>query len=230
MSDFAGNAYPNADNYPEPSFPEGSVSIPLIDPDEGELITVQYSPVWQPWLMSAVNQLLQYSTWDVSHDDKIQTVNQAAYLKWLLRTPVDVSSPTVPTPYWDDDTSVDDEELKEIQEWYGEVEDANAAADELTFVENAVIWILTGFVATAAAPTLGGAAAAAIFFRTTAVRFVLAFNKGDVGEAIRVVIDGADYGNVDTSELAAEQVIELEVNGLADTPTHDIMIITKPVP
>jgi len=138
--------------------------------------------------------------------------------------------PDVPTPYWDDDTSVDDEATPEAQEWYGEVTDALAPADELTFVENVVIWLLTGFVAVAAAPTLGGAAAAALFFRTTAVRFVLAFNRGDTDEIIRVVIDSADYGTVNTSDVAVGGIIELPINGLADLPNHDILIITQPVP
>jgi len=110
------------------------------------------------------------------------------------------------------------------------VTDALAPADELTFVENVVIWLLTGFVAVAAAPTLGGAAAAALFFRTTAVRFVLAFNRGDTDEIIRVVIDSADYGTVNTSDVAVGGIIELPINGLADLPNHDILIITQPVP
>ena len=144
---------------------------------------------------------------------------------WESECPTDV-----PTPYWDDDTSVDDEATPEAQEWYGEVTDALAPADELTFVENAVIWLLTGFVAVAAAPTLGGAAAAALFFRTTAVRFVLAFNRGDTDEIIRVVIDSADYGTVNTADVAPGGIIELPINGLADLSTHDILIITQAAP
>jgi len=224
--DFAGNAYPNIDNYPFVSFPE-AVTPPQVDPDDDELIYVAYNLEWQRVLLAAVDQLCQYSTWLGDHDQKIEAMNRATYLKWLLQMPVEIGETDYPTPFWDDDTSVDDEQPADEQDWYGEVTNPDAPADELTFVENAVIWLLTGFVAIAAAPTLPGAAAAAIFFRTTAVRFTLAFNRGDVREVFRVVVDAIDYGEVDTQDLAVGEIIEVAIDGLDDLPTHEIMLIKK---
>ena len=175
--------------------------------------------------MASVDQLLLYSTWQGDHDAKITAVNRAALLKWQLQFPVQIAEVDYPTPYWDDETSVDDEMPAESQEWYGQVTNPTAPADELTFVENAVIWLLSGFVLVAAAPTIIGAAPAAIFFRTVAVRFTLAFNRGDVRELFRVVIDAIDYGQVDTDGLAMGDIIELNVDGLADLSTHDILIV-----
>ena len=224
--DLPGNAYPNPDNFASSSFNQ-AVNPPDFEPDDDELIYVAYSLHWQQVLLGAVDQLCQYAAWVGNHDEKILAVNRAVYLKWLLTMPVEVGDTDYPTPFWDDDTSVDDELPAGEQDWYGEVTDSDAPADELTFIENAVIWILTGFVAIAAAPTIIGGAAAAIFFRTTAKRFTLAFNRGDTRELFRVVIDAADYGEVDTDGLATGEIIELSVDGLADTAQHDIMIIKK---
>lgn len=222
--DFAGNFYPNPDNYPAVSFPQEIVP-PDIDPDEEELIYVAYNLQWQPVLMAAVNQLLQYSTWIGDHDAKIQAVNRANFLKFLLTMPVEIGETDYPTPYWDDDTSVDDEMPADEQDWYGYVENATAPADEMTFVQSAVIWILTGFVALVLSPTLPIGAAAAVTFRTLATRFTLAFNRGDIAEQFRVIIDAQDYGTVDTSAMAVGDVVEFNVDGLAELAEHDIMIV-----
>lgn len=222
--DFPGNEYPNPQNYPEASFPQ-ELMPPGVDPDEFPTMLVEYSTEWTEVLMAAVDQLLQYSSWAGSHDDKILAVNRATNLKWQLQDPVIVGDEEFPAPYWDDETSVDDQAPADEQEWYGQVTNPTAPPGELTFVENAVIWLLAGFVLVAAAPTIVGAAPAAIFFRTVAVRFTLAFNRGDVRELFRVVIDAIDYGTVDTDGLAVGDIIELDVNGLADLATHDILIV-----
>lgn len=222
--DFPGNFYPNPSNYPEPSFPQ-ELTAPEVDPDEGETILVAYSPEWTAVLMAAVDQLLQYSSWAGTHDDKITAVNRASNLKFMLQNPIIVGDEEFPAPYWDDETDVDDQLPAEEQEWYGQVINPEAPADELTFIENAVIWLLSGFVLVAAAPTIIGAAPAAIFFRTIAVRFTLAFNRGDIRELFRVVIDAVDYGEVDTDGMDVGDIIELNIDGLADLPTHDILIV-----
>lgn len=218
------NLHPNPDNFPEVSFPQGLIP-PDIDPDEFPTILVEYGTGWTEVLMAAVDQLLQYSSWAGTHEEKIAAVNRASNLKWQLQEPALVGDEEFPSPYWDDETSVDDQMPAEEQEWYGQVTNPSAPANELTFVENAVIWLLAGFVLVAAAPTIIGAAPAAIFFRTVAVRFTLAFNRGDVRELFRVVIDAVDYGEVDTDALALGDIIELNVDGLADLPTHDILIV-----
>lgn len=222
--DFPGNYYPNESNYPAVSFPQEIVP-PDIDPEENDLIYVAYNNQWTEVLMAAVDQLCQYSTWLGDHDAKILAMNRAVQLKWLLQLPVEVGETDYPTPFWDDDTSADDQMPAEEQEWYGMVTNPSAPADELTFVENAVIWIFQGFIALVLAPALPVGVAAAITFRTLATRFTLAFNRGDIIEQFRVIIDAEDYGNVDTADLAAGEVVEFTVDGLPEAAYHDIMIV-----
>lgn len=222
---YSDNFTPNPFNFPVPSF-HHEVAAPDVDPDEGETILVAYNEDWSPVLAAACNQLLEYSSWIGDHDDKILAVNRATNLKIQLMTPVYVGEREVPAPFWDDETDVDDEAKPEDQTWYGEVTNPTAPADELTFVENAVIWILTGFVAFALLPSGPGSIAGGLFFRTVATRFTLAFNRGDVREVIRVVIDAADYTEVDTGGMSVGDIIEIKIDGLADLPKHDILLVT----
>jgi len=126
---------------------------------------------------------------------------------------------SMPTPFWDEAQDLDDEESSGDQIWYGEVTDPDAPADELEFVENAAIWVITGFIAYAG--QIGGA----VFFNTVAPRFVLAWKRGDVAEVIRVVIDAADYGTVDTSTVSVGEIIQLNVLPDPDLETHDILLV-----
>jgi hypothetical protein len=222
--DFPGNYYPNQSNYPAVSFPQ-EIIPPDIDPDENDLIYVAYNKEWTEVLMAAVDQLCQYSTWLGDHDAKIQAMNRAVMLKWLLQLPVEIGETDYPTPFWDDGTDVDDEMPAEEQEWYGMVTNPSAPADELTFVENAVIWIFAGFIALVLSPALPAGVAAAVTFRTLATRFTLAFNRGDIVEQFRVIIDAQDYGTVDTSGLAVGEVMEMTIDGLEDLAEHDILIV-----
>lgn len=220
----ADNLYPGVQNFAVVSFPQ-EVPPPLVDPDEGETMLVAYSPEWTAVLMAAVDQLLQYSSWVGDHDEKIIAVNRATNLKILLQTPVEVAEREYPTPYWDTETDVDDEAPAEEQEWYGMTTNPTAPPGDVTFIQNAVIWILTGFVALVLSPSLPVGAAAALTFRTLATRFTLAFNRGDIGEQFRVIIDAQDYGNVDTEGLGVGDIVELNVDGLEDLPFHDILIV-----
>jgi hypothetical protein len=222
---YSDNLYPSDFNFPVPSFHQ-EVTPPDVDPDEGETILVAYNPDWSPVLAAACNQLQQYASWAGTHDEKVLAVERAANLKDQLMTPVDVPERDYPAPYWDEETDAEAEEPEGIQEWYGLVEDAAAPPDELTFVQNAVIWLFTGFVLIAASPSLVGSIGAAVAFRTLANRFVLSFNKGDVREQIRVIIDAKDYGNIDTDDIPDGEVMDMTINGLDDADFHDIMIIT----
>lgn len=221
------NFYPNGLNYPVVSFPQ-ALPAPEVDPDDPdlEMILVEYNPAWTEVLMAAVDQLLQYSSWEGDHDAKILAVNRASNLKWLLQEPVDITE-EVPAPYWDSDEDVDDEEPAETQEWYGMVTNPTAPADELTFVENAVIWIFTGFIALVLAPALPAGVAAGLAFRTLATRFTLAFRRGDVIEQIRIIIDAKDYGTVNTGDVAVGEIIEVDVNGIDPADFHDILLVVS---
>lgn len=226
---FTQNTYPNPTNFPEVSFPE-ELTPPPVDPDDPdlEMILVEYNPAWTKVLMAACDQLGQYSSWVGTDDEKKLAVNRAIILKILLQTPVDITE-EVPAPYWDDDADVDDEATPEEQDWYGEVTNPTAPANELTFVENAVIWIFTGFIALVLSPALPAGVAAGLAFRTLATRFTLAFRRGDIIEQIRIVIDAKDYGTVDTSTVAEGDIIEVDVNGLDDLDFHDILlVVTNP--
>jgi hypothetical protein len=225
---YPGSFFPDPFNYPAPSFPE-AVTPPPVDPDEGELMLVAYSPEWTRVLLAAVDQLLQYETWQGDHDQKILAFNRANTLKFLLQNPVDVGEEDFPAPYWDSDEDVDDAMPADEQEWYGMVTNPSAPANELTFVENAVIWILTGFIALVLAPALPAGVAAGLAFRTLATRFTLAFRRGDIIEQIRIVIDAKDYGTVNTGDVAVGEIIEVDVNGIDDLPFHDILlVVTNP--
>jgi hypothetical protein len=107
------------------------------------------------------------------------------------------------------------------------VTNPSAPANELTFVENAVIWIITGFIALVLAPALPAGVAAGLAFRTLATRFTLAFRRGDIIEQIRIVIDAKDYMTVDTSTVAEGQIFEIDVNGIDDLPFHDILLVVS---
>jgi hypothetical protein len=220
------NAYPNPENFSEVSFPQ-ELTPPSVDPDEGETILVAYNPEWSKVLAAACDQLLQFPSWIGEHDDKILAVNRALTLKILLQTPVEVPERDYPAPYWDDDADVDDEMPADEQEWYGMVTNPSAPADELTFVEDAVIWILSGFIALVLSPALPAGVAAALTFRTLAKRFTLAFNRGDIREQFRVIIDAKDYGDVDTEGMTEGQQIEMNIDGLEDLDFHDILIVVS---
>lgn len=179
---------------------------------------------------TALYKLTLWNSWDA---DDAHTGREAAQVwRQVLNEAMEnpetigcIEPEEYPTPYWDDDTSVDDEAPADEQDWYGYVEDALAPANEITFVQNAVIWILTGFVALVLSPTLPVGAAAAVTFRTLAKRFTLAFNRGDIVEQFRVIIDAKDYGTVDTAGMAVGDVVELSVDGLDDLSFHDIVIV-----
>jgi len=126
---------------------------------------------------------------------------------------------TVPTPFWDEAQDLDDEMPADDQIWYGEVDDPEAPPEEITFIDNAAIWLITGFVAYA------GDIGAAIFFHTIAPRFVLAWKRGDVGEIIRVIIDSADYGTVDTGTVDVGEIVQLNVLPDPELESHDILLV-----
>lgn len=124
-----------------------------------------------------------------------------------------------PTPYWDEISDVEDEEPADLQTWYGEVTEPNANPDEMTFVENAFIWTITGFI------VYSGQIGAAIAFNTIAKRWVLAWRKGDVREVFRVIVDAADAGEIDTDDYDAGDLIEMQIIGDPALSTHDILIV-----
>ena len=133
-------------------------------------------------------------------------------------------TPAIPAPFWDEDSTADDEAPEDAQAWYGEVSSFLAPIDNLSFTENAAIWAITGFVAYAAG------LAPAIAFRTVARNFVLAVQREDVGEAIRVVVNGVQETRIDTTPYAVGEVIEVPISAVDAASFYDITIIGSGAP
>lgn len=213
------NIYPADDNFPVTSFPQ-PVPAPSVDPDDaGSLIQVQYSWQWQPVLLAAVDQLLNPATWQGEHDEIITALNRATNLKELLQRPVEIA----PTPFWDDESDLEDSEPADMQPWYGQVTNPSAPAGELDFIESLALWFFTGIVALATFEV--GGVAPAIVFHTTVEKFIILQKRGDVAATIRFVIDGEDAKFVNTAPYAPGDIIETP---LITNPTggdHTLMII-----
>ena len=213
------NVYPFPDNYPTTSFPQ-PVPAPSVDPDDaGTLIQVQYSWEWQPVLLAAVDQLLNPATWQGDHEDIILALNRATNLKELLQKP----SGKYPTPFWDDETDLEDEEPADMQPWYGQVSNPEAPAGELDFVESVALWIITGIVAIATFEV--GGIAPAIVFHTTVEKFIILQKRGDTAATIRFVIDGEDAKFVNTAPYAPGDIIETKLVTPQTGGDHTLMII-----
>lgn len=187
-------------------------------------MSVCFSTAWLPYVLGALTQLTLQSTWKTeSEEDTYLAMRRAASLIEALAGPQTCAVNDVPAPYWDDNEDVDDDLPDDVQPWYGTVSDPEAPPGELDFVENAAIWLMTGFLAVA---TWEIGAAPAILFHTIAPRFVLATRRGDLGEIIRILVDGEEAARVDTSSYAPGDVINTPIlPDPAITTGHDIAII-----
>jgi hypothetical protein len=184
------NAYPNADNYLQPSL--GTPEIPpSVDPDEGILISVAYNPAWTKVLLGAVTQLSQYAAWDADHDTKIETIERVNSLLFLLQNDVT----TVPAPFWDEDSADDSDDTAPVddQPWYGQIVIID---DRLTFVENAFIYLVSGFIA------YSGQVGAAVSFIPIARNFVVTMKSNPLGGIVRFLADAVEIGRADTYAAA----------------------------
>lgn len=210
------NVYPSPDNYATSSFPQ-KVPAPSSDPDAGTLVTVQYGRDWQEVLMAAVDQLLNPATWEGDHDAVILALNRATNFKDMLQTEV-VAGGDLEAPYYDDATDVGDSAPEETQTWYGTFTDVLAPAAELDFVENALVFVFSGLLAIGVAPSVG------IAFKTIATSFVIAQKAGDIGELIRIVVDGKTDITVDTTGHAGE-IIETPIYADPRSDLHQVYVM-----
>lgn len=132
--------------------------------------------------------------------------------------------PNVPAPYWDDLTADDADDTLPASEqiWYGELVALPAARragdDDLTFIENLRIWIVAG-----AFLVLTRNVGATIAFVPIAKRFTLAFRKHDLGGIVRVFIDAAEVGRVDTY-AETPSVGDFDVWLPDDDDEHDLWV------
>jgi hypothetical protein len=185
------------------------------------VFSIPNSPQWLGVFMGAMLALIDPAQWyEFGELTPEECAEIALDVVWASYEPnAQICPADIPAPFWDDSEDVDDSLPVDGETWYGEVTNPTAPPDELTFVEDVAIWTFTGFVAYAAG--IG----AAIAYRTIAPRFVLAWKRGDLGEIIRVVIDAADYAEVDTSTVSEGEIITLNVLPDPDAEYHDIMLV-----
>jgi hypothetical protein len=215
--------YPNPDFNPAKSSYQKAVSPPSSDPDVGEQMQVCIAWEWLPYVLGALTQLQNPASWIGTPAEKELAVARATVLIGDIYEPSCViAASEIPTPYWDEDSDVDDEMSPVTQPWYGTVSDPEAAPAELDFVENAAIWAFTGFLAVA---TWEIGAAPAILFNTVAPQFVLAVKRGEFAEIIRILVDGQDAVTVDTTPYTEGDVIRTNIVADPAFETHDIMLI-----
>jgi hypothetical protein len=183
-------------------------------------ISLPNNPAWWALLQGALLPLADPDNFQVFDGGLTREVTADIFDNALLDAFTDPSlCRTVPTPYWDESTDVDDEAPADAQTWYGEVEDPEAPADEITFADNAAIWLMTGFIAST------GDIGAAIAFNTIAKRFTLAWYRADIGEIWRVIVNAADYGTVDTSTVSVGEMVELDVLTDPEVEVNELYII-----
>lgn len=199
-------------------------------PVERKCTSIQI-PDTREWLGIFDNLLLQLTQpwlWEQRIDSAVTIDDTIAFWENVVATYWDEQSCAVPnnapTPFWDEDSDVDDEFPADAQPWYGTVPDPEDTQEniELDFVENFLIWSITGFLAVA---TWEIGAAPAILFSTIAPKFTLAMKRGDVGEVIRILVDGSEAARIDTTSAAAGDVIRVPILADPELTTHNIAIV-----
>lgn len=189
-------------------------------------LEIPSSPEWLGIFNQALLQLAQpYNYEQVNDTDLTPEVVAAycyqAYVDWLESTCAGGTG-EIPTPFWDDVTDTDDQFPTETQPWYGYVDDPLLPPGELTFIEQAGIWAFAGLLAVSGAP------GAAIVFNTTAPSFVLAMRGDDFAEVIRILLDGQDAAEVETTG-DPDELYQVPLAGDPANSTHQVMIIRKAV-
>lgn len=189
-----------------------------------ECVVIEYpaDKLWRGNLTNALLMLTQAWRWEQVQETDLDPATVAEVWREIVWAWLDspaLCAATYPTPFWDDAADLDDQLPADAQTWYGEVTDPDAPADEITFLDNAAIWVITGFIAAT------GDIGAAIAFNTIAPRFVLAWYRGDAGEIWRVVVNAADYGTVDTTANSPGDIIELDVLTDGETEMNEFFLI-----
>lgn len=124
-----------------------------------------------------------------------------------------------PTPFWDSVSDADDSyPAGELTPWYGVADVAYASPPEVTFVEQAFIWLFAGFIAYSGAP------GAAIAYLTIAPQFVIALKTGDIGAVVDIIVDASRVGRYDTHS-DTPGIMRIPVVGNPDNETHQIYIV-----
>lgn len=193
--------------------PEGRFCRQLQIPDD---------PVWVGLVDGALSTLAEAGSWRESGaltpEETADAMLDMLEESWALTGCA--AGGEIQTPFWDDVTDTDDEYPSETQPWYGYVTEPTDPADELTFVEQAGIWVFTGMLA------VSGAVGAAILFNTLAPRFTLAMRGDDFIEVLRVIFDGEEQARVTTSG-DPDTLYEIPVVGEDTGGAHTLMIVRE---
>ena len=179
------------------------------------VFTVPNSEQWLGLIEGAAQELLDEWRWyqwgSLTPEEAVDAWNDI-----ILASYEEALDQSVPTPYWDEDDDLDDEETIADQTWYGEVADPSLVPDGTTFVENLQIWTFAGLLAIAGAP------GAALSFITIAPKFVIAMRQHNVGNIIRVFVDAAQAAEV--TDSGDGSVVEIPVVADPSLSTHQIYV------
>lgn len=122
----------------------------------------------------------------------------------------------VPAPYWEDGIEADDELPADEQSWYGYVSEGN-------FIEDAGVWLISNFLATALTPQ------AAVLYATNERKVRLSFLKGGPGGVVKVYVEEILAAVVDLAGTDGEVVDVDVITGYIDE-TVEILQILDSVP
>lgn len=201
---------------------EGQTGYPTPNETPGTTVCrvfrVPASDDWLGVLMAAAETLTKDYNWynwgSMTIDEVTQAWNDiiiASYEESLEGT---CPSNTVDTPYWDEDTEVDDEMSIDTQTWYGEVADPMVAPTSLTFIENAAVWAFTGLLAVGVDVNL------AIAFHTIAPKFILSVKQANFGNIIRIFVDGEKAAEI--TDAGDNSVMDIPIVADPSLSAHDI--------
>jgi len=183
------------------------------------LFRVPASDEWLGVLMAALSPLASAYNWyrwgELTPDEAADAWNDII-IRAYEDSFVDACPSPLPTPFWDEAVDVDDEADVETQTWYGYVTDLDNPTT--TFVEDAAVWTFAGFLA------LAGAPAAAIAFATVAPKFIVAIRRGNLGEIVKLYLDGEEAAVVDTSGYTEGDVIYQPIVA-SGTPPYNLMLV-----
>jgi len=208
-----------------PDIPEGEECRSLIIPSSKE---------WLGIFNSALLETIYYWNYEQVNDTDLTREETAEKAREIVYAYFDAScgSGDVPAPIWEDDAEVDDEATAEMQPWYGYVSNPEDPPEELEFTTQVGIWFITGFLAFASFEV---AFAPAIAFAAIAPKFALAWQRGDVGEVIKIFVktvegEYEEAAQVDTSTWDEGDVRDVTIIGGEDPEEREYLVVSQVAP
>lgn len=175
-------------------FSAGPLPGVLVDPDAGDMVTVQFNKAWQPYVTGAIKALCQPAAWDMSDQGTLDAqIERAQLLLSLFNNPGANSR-----PFWETPEEITDDALP-VAPWY----------------ENLSDWIIEMFLATTFTP------GAAIVYSETIPRLRLTIRTGNLGALFRVLIDDLEIWT-GTSYAPVEGLIDNTLNVEAFATAHGL--------